>query len=139
MTDGILYEKDLYKKLKLDAEDIIFSCGCQMGNIIWLFGKKNIVKYNLLTGEYERQKNNEAEVTIDAAYHDENIYFINDWRKVYRRNIINETTELLIDEDNNKPDDCKIRLIPTQKNIWVLPSLSEEIFIIDYSFINFKW
>ncbi len=125
-----------YKELfMLDKNKECFSCGCALDNIMWLFQKQGnlAVAYDM---KYNTWKNYELAISIKdcvhtAAYRGK-IYILSSEGKVYVLNPLNVGVEEITDCSNGGTDiNMFSRLAVTDKKIYLLPFLGQDIFSVD--------
>ena len=129
--DEVVYEKNIYDKLVSHEKEKVFCCGCQVDNNVYLFGEQDVAIYNLITDEYKRQKvKNEKIKFIDVVNFENKFYFTDKLGRIYQKDTFNGSMEILFDA--NKGEYSIGKLVSTKKNLWILPSLGEKIYVLDY-------
>lgn len=110
-------------------------CACRAGNKVWLLpcNESAIGCFDLTCGEmqiYEMQK--KIENCADAAYVDGNIYILNRFGIIYILNIEDfELREVKTLETKPLADNTMGRIVYAANKLIILPSLAEEIKILD--------
>ena len=135
-TDINEYKKDNRQR----NEPTFFWYGCQFENKVWLFQRCGnlAVAYDMESDTWRRYelsiKIEECEhVTIYAG----KLYILSVEGEIYRWNMTNDAVEKVVDCRNiSKSDSFFSRIAVTDKGIFLLPSISEEIFYIDLNTKN---
>lgn len=111
----------------------LFSCGCRVDDDIWLFMEQNtyVLKYNLFSGECKTYSLPEEIRGCNYAVWKENIFYIlSNEGNVYLWNPLKAKKEILFDSENrNYPYFSK--LIVTDTNIWIMPYMGEDIYVVN--------
>lgn len=136
--DGRLYlEINEHKNQKEQEDSSYFYCGCQVDNIIWLFQKKGrlAVTYDLKTGTWKKYT---LLVQIDSCVHAihyaDKLYLLSSEGKIYCWDMKDDSLELVMDCSSSDTDSSTFaRIAVTDKNIFLLPALGEDIFCMDLS------
>lgn len=129
--EKILY---IYDESELNLPCKLYSCGCQIGHEVWLFTERKqlVIRYNLLTETYIEYLLPEY---IDGCIHvvqKEKIFYILDAKgNVYLWNFRDGKAELLFTGKSTDKYPCFWRIAITNINIWMLPSIGEDIYIIN--------
>lgn len=123
------------ESIKQEDDLEYFICGCQMGDKVWLFQRKGrlAVSYNMESGTWEQY---EMPLEINDCAHTisygEQIYILNAEGKVYAFEPQGMCLDEIADCSDEKADGGAFsRLAVTDKNIYLLPSLGSDIFILD--------
>lgn len=125
-------EMQKYCEQDEDGLKICFSCGCVVGEFIWLFmEKRNIaVKYNMREESYEQYKLPEwCSGCYHVVYKNGLFYILDRNGNVFTWNSDTNDSEMLMSWDKKEKDPF-MRIAVTDTNIWVLPALEDDIYTI---------
>lgn len=130
------------KDEKQEDEFYFFWCGCQYGNKVWLFQRNGnwVVSYDMESDTWEEYELSVCmkECAHVAAYA-EYIYILNAGGEIYRWDMKSNILEKIVDCGSiNKTDFSFSRIVVTDKRIFLLPSISEEILYIDFNSQNIE-
>lgn len=129
-------ENEIYtfENKKLNIPHKLYSCSYQIGNDIWLFTEKLqvVVKYNLITEKgIKCELPDEIKGCIHAVWYKKIFYILSIDGNVFSWNYLNNHVVCLFDSKGEFQYPFFYKLAITDKNIWILPSLGKDIFVID--------
>ena len=126
-----------YAKIVLNSpkDKVIFWYGFQDKNLVWLFGKKSnlVLVYDLESNTWRKHELSEKiNSCIHAVMHNGYMYILSSEGKVYRWDMKNNSIKVLADcGDIKDGENIFFRIAVTEKNIFLFPSLGEDILCID--------
>lgn len=131
----ILYtEEDCLNDNVNDEESAYFDCGCQVGDEVWLFRKKDnaLIEFDMKSGTWETYK---LPIKIQNCIHiceyNEKLYILSSEGNVYIWGINTHCLEWFGDYGSGENIYDFSRAVVTDKNIYLLPSLGEKVISID--------
>lgn len=138
-TGKIHRDKGLYLDLRnyVEQEQEIkyFYCGCKVGKIMWLFQRQGnlVVAYNMENDTWKKYKLSvKINNCVHVVRHNGMMYILSGEGLVYCWNMTDDPVELIADCSNEEANfNTFIRIAVTDKKIFLLPSLGEDIVIID--------
>lgn len=138
-TGKIHRDKGLYLDLRnyVEQEQEIkyFYCGCKVGKIMWLFQRQGnlVVAYNMENDTWKKYKLSvKINNCVHVVRHNGMMYILSAEGMVYCWNMTDDPVELIADCSNQEANfNTFIRIAVTDKKIFLLPSLGEDIVIID--------
>lgn len=136
-------KKNLFSKLNipvLQSEQlenfIYFGYGYQYRNIIWFFREKSnlVVAFDIEQDVWRKYElSMEINDCVHAIQYNGMLYILSSEGKIYRWDMKGKTVEIWADcSQKSKENNIFIRIAVTDKNIWLLPALGEDIFCIDF-------
>lgn len=112
-----------------------FYCGCQVENSVWLFRRRGnlVVAYDMETYTWKEfrlsQEINNCEHVIQYA---DKLYILSSEGKIYSWNMVGESVVKVADCSGMETNGATFsRIVVTDKNIFLMPALGEDIFCID--------
>ncbi len=131
-TDINKYKKENRK----ENEPTFCVCGCQLENKVWLFQRCGnlAVAYDMESDTWRRYELSiKIEECVHVATYAGKLYILSAEGEIYRWNMTNDAVEKVVDCRNiSKSDSFFSRIAVTDKRIFLLPSISEDIFYIDF-------
>lgn len=141
-TGKVQRDKSLYLKLngyKMNTEQsrevAYLGCGCQSENIAWLFPNQGnvVVAYDMRFDTWQEHLfSEELDNCVSVMPYGDKLYILSSKGIVYSWSIRNELIEVVVD-CNSADGDCTRfgRFAVTDKRIYLLPALGEDIFYMD--------
>lgn len=124
----------VYGGKKIPSPYGLFSCGCRVETDMWIFLEREpiVIRYGLLTGAVKRyQLPEEMKGSIHAVWKEDIFYILTVEGNIYLWETGMEKAELLWSAEGEAPYPYFRKMAVTDKNIWLLPFLGEDIYIID--------
>lgn len=130
-THNVIYVGRIDHKLHQRAGEKRFSCGCRVDNSMWLFGNDQVVmEYDMVSGKCkEHFLPVQMKEYADVIYRDNVFYLLGIDGQVINWNLQNNRTKRLVEKQNREAG--FMRMLPTYCNIWLLPALGNDIYVID--------
>ena len=113
-----------------------FVSGCQMENIMWLFqnGSNNVIAYNMEDDTWKKYICLNICDCIHVTCKERMLYILSSEGRIYRWNMSDQCPELFVDCSHERTGDHTFsQIVVTNKNLFLLPSLGKDIFMIDIS------
>ncbi len=134
-TAEVTYESKLYDGVEKAEDGKYFTSGCRDGNIIWLEGKNKLYSFDLELNEVEvYDADNSDKEYIDIACLKEGLLLIDNegaaisWEK-------NKEKQCILDMHE---EGYFVKSLVTEENVYLLPSLGENIYVINRDRQNCK-
>lgn len=124
----------MYGERNISVPHRLFSCGCRVETNMWIFLEREsyAICYDLLLGKVkEYQLPTYIKGCVHAVWKDGKFYVLSVDGNVYLWHVLENKAELLWESGGNKFYPYFHKIAVTQKNIWVFPSLGNDIYIVD--------
>ena len=131
-TDLVKQDFDLYREMKEDS--IRFWCGCCSGDKVWLFqkDKREVVEYDLETESWIKYVLPLRIISCRHIVKERDVFYIlSSEGKVYIWNFKEGDMKVLADCSGETKEFAFSRIVVTEKNISVLPAMTNDIYQID--------
>ena len=134
-TGALQRDKNLYMKIYTQFKGLeeynYFECGCQFGNLVWLFQeqKNMIIMYDMKSDTWKEYKLSlKVRHCVHMVLYLGNIYILDSCGKIYFWNIETHFIELLIDYSAMSNSSTEFgRIAVTNNKIYMLPALGKDI------------
>lgn len=130
------YIVDLEDRIILDEKNDmpmkLFVCGCRIGDLLWIFSKKYVVRYDLSTELFQKYiLSDMINMCIYAVWKNEMFYILSIDGSIYTWEPKSNETEIIY--VNTVVSTCLYfsEIVVTEKNIWMIPCFGDDIYIID--------
>lgn len=129
-------EKEYYivKEKEIEIIHRLYSCSCKVETDMWLFTERQqmVLKYDLARGKKTQHILPEViKGCVHAVWKNGLFYILSIEGNVYSWDFANNKTRILYDGEGENPYPSFAELVVTDKKIWMIPYVAEDIYVVD--------